>query len=913
MADDDHQAWFHCVLTVVSALGEDHRYQEIDQLYTYTLDYSNKKLGAFHPDLWLIHYHQARHELRNNQDPAKAYGIASQSLKEVLATEPYQDTSAIKVYYLMGMLAHANAELNSSTTFFQEAATLAKEIYGSSSANYGVFLNALANAIYTQNQYQEAILPYQQARIIFEGSNNTTYSYATCIQNLAACLAEVGHFKESENLYLRADTIFQNYPKEVSLSRRQKIHLNLGILYQKWGRYELSREHMMTSLVLCNEFGANMDNERIVTEISLGELELHTGNYLLAIEYAHKAISMLDPQTDADELLAIPQANRVEMEYLWDMKRAMELKGLAMMEYFQGSKDQVAGLKSALEHFEQIGYIYHEIRRSLPSEQDQLLLPLFFQNPAEVLGSGLRCANALYAITGEKSYMESAFSLIEQSNGMVGFEKMLSRTNIAHNALAEQGLSYGDSLIEDIQQLQAQIRKREQGGQTFSAEDSRQLMLLRHHYRQWQDTFKNKHPDIRQLLESYQLADLQEIQQYLSTNDAIWISYHFSDQQNSYILAIDKHHTELIPVDLTPELLKQMSRWKEICASPDLSQKGWQTLVETGTYLYRRLLSPIDSRIPLENRALIINPHGPVNGLSFSPMLESPVQASPGNFRFLPYLIWKHPISYAQSGTSLLEQVRTSQPLANYHCLGLAYSHSSSPLSASVELYRSGDQDLPGTAQEIKNLSNILRGHYFWGDSASETVFRQYSGEADILHIALHGVGNHEQPYLIFRNQDTSLLPHQDGRLYISELSTIGLQAHLAVLSACETAQGKLHENEGVISMARAFISAGSSSVLMNLWRAHDNASVKLMNRFYMSLLDEKSKAEALQEAQTHYLKENNNLYAHPAYWGGLAVWGNPESLWQDSFSQWITYLLASLICLLSITLLYRYLRSHAH
>ena len=53
------------------------------------------------------------------------------------------------------------------------------------------------------------------------------------------------------------------------------------------------------------------------------------------------------------------------------------------------------------------------------------------------------------------------------------------------------------------------------------------------------------------------------------------------------------------------------------------------------------------------------------------------------------------------------------------------------------------------------------------------------------------------------------------------------LLAKLVVLSRCHSAQGKV-SSEGVVSIARAFLSAGARSVLVALWSIDDEAMMRL-------------------------------------------------------------------------------------
>ena len=73
----------------------------------------------------------------------------------------------------------------------------------------------------------------------------------------------------------------------------------------------------------------------------------------------------------------------------------------------------------------------------------------------------------------------------------------------------------------------------------------------------------------------------------------------------------------------------------------------------------------------------------------------------------------------------------------------------------------------------------------------------------------------------------------EDGFLYAPEIVQLGLSAELVVLSACETAVGPLQGQEGIANLSRAFLFAGSRSVVSTLWQADDASAALLMKLFY--------------------------------------------------------------------------------
>ena len=131
---------------------------------------------------------------------------------------------------------------------------------------------------------------------------------------------------------------------------------------------------------------------------------------------------------------------------------------------------------------------------------------------------------------------------------------------------------------------------------------------------------------------------------------------------------------------------------------------------------------------------------------------------------------------------------------------------------------------------------------------------------------------------------DFSFIVFSDGRgcydsLFAKDLYLLNIEAELVILSACETALGTLYNSEGVISLARAFHYAGARSVLTTLWRINENANCDLMAHFYAALGEGDSKTTALHQAKLAYLRGADPRAAHPVYWAGFQLMGNPRPL----------------------------------
>jgi CHAT domain-containing protein len=144
-----------------------------------------------------------------------------------------------------------------------------------------------------------------------------------------------------------------------------------------------------------------------------------------------------------------------------------------------------------------------------------------------------------------------------------------------------------------------------------------------------------------------------------------------------------------------------------------------------------------------------------------------------------------------------------------------------------------------------------------------------------ILHFATHSLLDDDIPELstiVLSQVDESGAP-RDGMLHLYEISRLRLSADLVVLSACETAGGRLVRGEGLVGMTHGFLAAGASRVLASLWRVEDQATTELMRSFYRELLqNHAAPAAALRTAQLEILEDRR--WRAPYFWAGFVLQG---------------------------------------
>jgi len=150
---------------------------------------------------------------------------------------------------------------------------------------------------------------------------------------------------------------------------------------------------------------------------------------------------------------------------------------------------------------------------------------------------------------------------------------------------------------------------------------------------------------------------------------------------------------------------------------------------------------------------------------------------------------------------------------------------------------------------------------------------KKEAGRASILHFTTHGTLNNASPmysYLTLAEGG----PNEDGMLEAWELMQLDLKAELAVLSACETARGRIGAGEGMIGFSWAMFIAGVPSIVVSQWKVESAGTRDLMVNFHRILIwNQTTKTEALRQAALKLMR--NPETSHPFYWAGFVLVGD--------------------------------------
>src|SRR5215472_9549742 len=145
------------------------------------------------------------------------------------------------------------------------------------------------------------------------------------------------------------------------------------------------------------------------------------------------------------------------------------------------------------------------------------------------------------------------------------------------------------------------------------------------------------------------------------------------------------------------------------------------------------------------------------------------------------------------------------------------------------------------------------------GKAAREEAVKTLAGNYKILHFATHGILDDDDPLYSGLLLSTAS-KEEDGFLEAREIMQMELHAEVAVLSACETARGKVHQGEGVMGMSWALFVAGTPTSVVTQWQVDSASTAKLMAAFHRALWI------AMSQRQFPLTKTTVLMHPHTSY-----------------------------------------------
>ncbi|MGM9507732.1 CHAT domain-containing protein [Larkinella sp. GY13] len=300
---------------------------------------------------------------------------------------------------------------------------------------------------------------------------------------------------------------------------------------------------------------------------------------------------------------------------------------------------------------------------------------------------------------------------------------------------------------------------------------------------------------------------------------------------------------------------------REAYRNPDPFQYAGQA---TARALFEGLLGPVWTDLQGISRLMIVR-DGPLHYVPFE-VLETGLRPD-------DYLLRHAAITYAYAMNRVAEG-QGSPPEGNPSVLSMAPFAVTKTALATVRQW--GYEPLAGSDVEAE----VLSGTHSTANNASKSTFLALLPQHQLLHLATHAEASDTDP----GNSNIAFFPADSShRLYAHELDLLDLRhIRLAVLSACRTGSGQFHEGEGLLSLSRAFASAGCPQVITSLWNANDGTTATLTRLFYEELRRGQPTDVALQQAKLRFLtmQATAGAFTPPHFWAHLILMGNHQPVY---------------------------------
>ena len=423
-----------------------------------------------------------------------------------------------------------------------------------------------------------------------------------------------------------------------------------------------------------------------------------------------------------------------------------------------------------------------------------------------------------------------AFTVVEQARGRVMTDLLMSGNRTSPEAQATE---------KNIARLRLQLSKVHSDKDIEKLRD--QIFLA--------EQFRSVSPEVSILkAREHQAITVRQLQDSLSVSEAL-LEY-VVDDPVSYCLVITRASIRIVKLPGKAELSSLVIAYLDKLKAKELAS-------DEARHLYDVLLGALPGLQAAKQ--LIIVRDGQLHLVPFDALVDAAGR----------YVVESRAVVYAPSATSFVLLRTASKSKSSAQGLlavgGVPYLQSGTKLG-----------DLPSSRDEARGAAAALPNRWntlLLGTEATETTFKK-SVNHRIIHLAVHAIANDKSPNRAALILLSDPQHGEDGSLYPSEIVQLPLDADLVVLSACDTAVGPVEGEEGISTLARAFLLAGSRTVVSTLWTIDDDSTLYLMKVFYAELARHKSAPEALRVAKRNMLKAFGPRKAVPYYWAGLTVEG---------------------------------------
>ena len=424
--------------------------------------------------------------------------------------------------------------------------------------------------------------------------------------------------------------------------------------------------------------------------------------------------------------------------------------------------------------------------------------------------------------------------------------------------------------------------------------------------------FENDYPAYYNLKFRSEVTPLAEVSSVIGRRVNL-LSYVLTDDR-LYIFVANHRKSEVITRDIDTLFFSDLKRFRTMLSSPPArsgSRAPFNEYMDLALSLYRILIEPAEPY--LIGDRIVISPDNILSYLPFEALVTEEFRSPGLLYRDAPFALKKYRFSYIYSVTLSSETAQRSRSLNN-RLVAFAPSYEGVEIADSLLIdwpaLRGEIRDLPYAILEAEDAVSQCGGKAYLGEEASEEAFKREAMNYKIIHLAMHTLVDDSRPAfsrMLFRGSGDS---SNDGMLNTYEVYTLPLQAMMVVLSSCNTGSGMLVTGEGILSLARGFLYAGSRSAVMSMWAVDDISASEVIHSFYKNMRSGQAKSSALRNARLKYLRTAYQGRSHPYYWSALVIYGDDTPLWFNRVKLYIGMLAFLLAATLMLALVYKGPRS---
>lgn len=803
------------------------------------------------------------------------YGKAEQLLRKALSTQEKllgdKHPETILSYNNLGGIYKATGDYDKAEQLMQKALSMQIESLGENHPESAVSYISLAGLYDFVGDYGKAEPLLLKALAIYQkvfGEKNT--ATATTYSNLGMLYLKIGDHGKAERLMEKSLTIYQEVLGEKHIATATSYN-NLGRLYQDIGKYAEAEPMIRKSLEMYREILGAKHPDTIAVSNNLGFLYLNMGQ----IERA-KEIFVDHNTSDGLGLcaLALKQYAAARHQFKLCLSRADKT----------GEKEFIIGSRIGLG-------LASEGLRDWPDAEEQFKRAIDIM---EAQRSGLGCNDRESFFSGKVGVgfdrLEVYESLIRvlmkgkpdgyESRALQYSERVKSRVFVEMlQTRGVRGKSESDRMalskdrefkvkLTGLKKLLTNMRSLGSRAPLSRLEEARnELDAASSDYESFLKDVKLQNAELASLL----TADVPEIGKLQALIDPdITLLEYFIGKEKTYAWVLTREQVKMCEIPVAEKKLVEIVN-RVLCHSMNGKARGYilRGLVPVGPENEETEMDEVD-----KHRKNFMEATRELNDMLLGPLRG---EIKTGKLIVVPHgVLHKVPFAALGDGTQfLVEQYDlTVLPSASVipHIVGKRRTDKAELLALGNPA--TDAEPLPSAEKEVEMIGrNFANKHIYIRDKATKVLLESEAGKPSTIHLACHGWFNER-------------LPLQSGLLLAGEGDDSGiLQIHdvfgldlrntvLVVLSACETGLGVITSGDDMVGLSRAFVYAGTSSLVATLWKVEDDSTAILMESFYDNWRTKgMSKPHALRAAQLSIRAIPQ--YSHPYYWSGFQLFGD--------------------------------------